>query len=56
MPQEMSRIAAVRAFLGQEKPVETTEMMSFWKGLTDEEKKDFSENAAAKLGVTLKVA
>lgn len=56
MSETMSRIGAVRAFLERDaRKIETTEMMTFWKSLSDAEKIEFADGAAKELGVTLSI-
>ena len=58
MPEAMTSMQAVKSFLNQgaSKEVSNSELMAFWKGLTPEEKKEYSEGAAKSLGVELKAA
>jgi hypothetical protein len=54
MTGRMSRTVAVRTFLSQGcKPVELAEMATFWKACTEQERDEYSQQAATALGVEL---
>lgn len=55
MPDTVTRIGALKQFFNGDtaRPCDNTELMTFWKALTEPEKQEYAEAAAAQLGMQL---
>jgi hypothetical protein len=51
----MTRVMAVKAFFEKDtvKPLSNTEFMAFWKACSEEERKDYGDQASKELGITV---